>query len=174
MTATKRTEIPMSRTPERSRHADTPLAVQVAHCQMALTIFWQAMSWFTPEVFGGYPEAQAQLAKIENWKGCVALQLIQYPKTVVSKLAIKKAQKRFAAFEVMDGLSPEAKSKRKVALLWCALTLLNDCRVCCPTLARTRAWYQLTRTTDTFARALLKVFPGADEAGDAQYLQLAW
>lgn len=38
----------------------------------------------------------------------------------------------------------------------------------------TRAWYQLTRTADTFARALLEVFPGADEDGDAQYLQLAW
>ena len=55
-----------------------------------------------------------------------------------------------------------------------ALNLLDDCRICCPALARTCAWYQLTRTADTFARALLEVFPGADEDGDAQYLQLAW
>lgn len=164
----------MSRTPERSRHADTPLAVQTARCQMALSIWHRGVRWFTSDVFDGYPQAQAHLAKVRHWTEQVDMQIMPLKKTTAGRLAIDRALKRFAAFEAMHGLSPEARSKRKVALLWGALNLLNDCRICCPALARTRAWYQLTRTADTFARALLAVFPGADEDGDAQYLQLAW
>ena len=74
----------------------------------------------------------------------------------------------------MTGLDAERKSRRKVALLWGALLLVDDCRICCPGLARTRAWYHLARTADTLARSLLAFFPGADVDGDGYYLQLCW
>ncbi|MDE6734986.1 MAG: hypothetical protein K2J64_05925 [Desulfovibrio sp.] len=85
-----------------------------------------------------------------------------------------RAHKKFAALTVMTGLDAERKSRRKVALLWGALLLADDCRICCPGLARTRAWYRLARTADTLARSLLAVFPGADVDGDGYYLQLCW
>lgn len=154
--------------------ADTPLSVQVARCCLALSVFQLALRWFTPGVFEGYPKAQAQLGKVNHWLGEVLEQVMPLRLAPAGKLAADRAVKKYRAFEVMDGLTPEAKSKRKVALLWGTLLLVDDCRICCPALARTRAWYHLARTTDTLARALLDAFPGADMDGEAQYLQLCW
>lgn len=157
-----------------SRYADTPLPVQTARCGLALFIFQRTLRWFTPQVFEGDATAQAQLARVHRWLDAVLAQILPLPLSKAGRLAMDRRVKKFKAFEAMKGLSPEARSARKVALLWGALLLVDDCRIMCPALARTRAWYNLARTADTLARALLAVFPGADEAGDGYYLQLCW
>lgn len=157
-----------------SRFADTPLPVQAARCCLALSIFELALRWFTPNVFEGDPRAQEQLAKVRRWLDMVLGQHAPRQLSQAGKLAFDRAHKKFAALTVMTGLDAERKSRRKVALLWGALLLVDDCRICCPGLARTRAWYHLARTADTLARSLLAVFPGADVDGDGYYLQLCW
>lgn len=159
---------------QTSRYADTPLAVQTARCCLALNIFQRPLRWFGPRVFEGDERAKAQVARVNRWFGEALGEIRHLPLSPAGKLAADRAVKKYRAFEVMGQLSPEARSKRKVALLWGALLLVDDCRVCCPALARTRAWYYLARTADTFARALLELFPGADEDGDGYYMQLAW
>ena len=157
-----------------SRYADTPLAVQTARCRLALFIFQRSLRWFTPQVFEGDAGAQRQLSRVQHWLDDVLTQVLSHRLSAAGKLGADRAVKKYAALEVMDGLSAEAKSKRKVALLWGPLLLVDDCRICCPALARTRAWYHLARTADTLARSLLAVFPGTDMDGDEYYLQLTW
>ena len=157
-----------------SRYADTPMSVQTARCCLALDLFERSLSRFTRATFAGDARAQAQLARVTRWCDEVMLQYAPGHISPAGKLAIGRAQKKFEALAVMCGLSAEAKAKRKVALLWGTLLLVDDCRVTCPALARTRAWYYLSRTADTLARALLDLFPGADVDGDGYYMQLAW
>lgn len=158
----------------QSRYADTPLSVQTARCALALGVFQMGLRWFTPRVFEGDAGAQQQLGRVHHWLDQVLAQVMPLRLSPAGRLAADRAVNKYKALEVMDGLTAEAKSKRKVALLWGSLLLVDDCRICCPALARTRAWYHLARTADTLARSLLAFFPGADVDGDGYYLQLCW
>ena len=89
-----------------------------------------------------------------------------------SELAVARALKLINARNDMRGLSPESASFRKVALLWCGLTLLEDARNTCPLLARSGPWRWLIQSTDKFATALVAVLPGADEEGTRFYEEI--
>ena len=113
-----------------------PLAVQTGRCRLAVEVFARTLRWFTPDVFTGYRQAQAQLAKVRRWQTEVNRHIRSLRLSRVSELAVARALKLIDARNNMRGLSPEAASFRKVALLWCGLTLLEDARNTCPLLAR--------------------------------------
>lgn len=53
---------------KRECGAYPPLAVQTGRCRLAVEVFALALRWFTPDVFTGYKQAQAQLAKVRRWQ----------------------------------------------------------------------------------------------------------
>lgn len=149
-----------------------PLAVQAGRCRLAVEVFTRAMRWFTPDVFTGYRQAQEQLAKVRRWQVEVNRHIRSLRLSRASELAVARALKFIDARNNMRGLSPEAASFRKVALLWCGLTLLEDARNTCPLLARSGPWRWLIQSADKFATALVNVLPGADEEGTRFYQEI--
>lgn len=63
--------------------------------------------------------------------------------------------------------------RRWRASLWCALTLLEDCRNTCPRWFRGREWRFALQTFATLCTSLLTRHPGMDEDGTALYLEVA-
>lgn len=90
-------------------------------------------------------------------------------------LGVVKKMERFNELaRIPKKESEEGANFRAVALLWACVGLVWDVRVTCPTFGRTRAWRFLNLAVDQLGRAFLRHYEGADLAGDALYLELAW
>lgn len=144
-------------------------SVQHARCWRALSVAWAVF-----EVYETGPETSARfkkhLGKIKRWlTECWAL-TIRQPLIRASRLAIDRSlDKLVGRTRLSHCKTDEDKAFHWAAMVWAALTFLEDIRYTCPEYRTRPCWRYLLMTWTTLAEHLRACFPGMDEEGTAIY-----
>lgn len=153
-----------------SPYADVAIELQLSRCAFTALALGKALLSFPADLEGTAKELDA-LEKTIKWHNMAAGEIRLHSEASrvgkANSLAIAQRMKK------LDRLSRGIPC-RWLALLWCGVLLLWDCRVTCPGVARTGAWHRLDQASERLARSLSKRHPEAEELATKMYEELAW
>ena len=95
---------------------------------------------------------------------------VQHTRAVLALTATQACLEEYMITEDMDD---ETRFRRWAALVWAALTFVEDVCNTCPVYARCPQWRYLRQTVNTLAEGLRKLEPGMDEEGTRIYEEAA-
>jgi len=154
-------------------HDIPSVAVQHARCWRALSIAQAVFDSYEP---GPTISARfkAHLAKIKRWLAECWLLTSQRQLGRPNRLAIDRSLAKLERV-ILRGPkdSDETVATRWAALVWAALTYLEDIKYTCHEYRQQRCWRFLLQTWTTLATHLHKHFPTMDEEGTAIYMASA-
>ena len=149
--------------------------IQHTRCVLALTAIQACLEVFRPAADCGTALKQ-QLDKISRWIAACARQT---RKKTLSAGARRDLDKKFRVLEgymITEDMDDETRFRRWAALIWAALTFVEDVCNTCPVYTRGRGnehWRYLRQTVNTLAEGLRRLEPGMDEEGTAIYEEAA-
>lgn len=150
-----------------------PEAVQHRLCYTALTVARALLTDLALPPDDVAPQATKSL----RWLDACHAAVTARPLGSAARRAMGEAFERLAGF--IGSASPThhlplAENERRWrASLWCALTLLEDCRNTCPQWFRGREWRFALQTFSTLCMGLLARHPDMAEEGTVLYMEVA-
>lgn len=149
------------------------IALQHTRCWLAVTAIHANLERFLST---GTGELERQIGKINRWLAECENDIRKKKISAAANRAIYAACGRMGETMTAETASKdngEALFSRWCASIWASLTLLEDCRNCCPTWFRGRHWHYLLQTTTTLAEAIAKICPSAEDEGTTIYEEVA-
>ena len=145
--------------------------VQHTRCVLALTSIQACLEVFRPAADCGTP-LERQLDKISRWINACAQQTRSKKLSAGAKRDIGRSFDILERYMITEGMPDEARFRRWAALIWAALTFIEDACNTCPVYTRGRGkehWRYLRQTVNTLAERLRELEPGMDEDGTTIY-----
>ncbi|MGE9985406.1 hypothetical protein [Desulfovibrio sp. SGI.169] len=157
-----------------SEHYPTP-GVQHTRCVLALTAVQACLEVFRPAADCG-TALKRQLGKISRWIEACARQTRSKKLSAGAKRDLDKRFRVLQGYMITEDMPDETRFRRWAALIWAALTFVEDACNTCPVYTRGRGkehWRYLRQTVNTLAEKLRELEPGMDEDGTAIYEEAA-
>ena len=146
--------------------------VQHTRCVLALTATQACLEVFRPAADCG-TALKRQLDKISRWVAACAQQTRKKPLSAGAKRDLDKRFRALEEYMITEDMDDETRFRRWAALIWAALTFVEDACNTCPVYARAPQWRYLRQTVNTLAEKLRELEPGMDEEGTAIYEEAA-
>lgn len=142
--------------------------IQHTRCVLALTAVQACLEVFRPAADCG-TALKHQLDKIARWVAACAQQTRKKSLSAGAKRDIDRKFETLGSYMNTDNLTDEMRFRRWAALIWAALTFIEDACNTCPVYARTPQWRYLRLTVQTLADRLRILDPVMDVDGTTIY-----
>ena len=146
--------------------------VQHTRCVLALTAIQACLEVFRPAADCG-TALKRQLDKISRWVEACAQQTRSKKLSAGAKRDIGQRFDILGRYMITKDMPDETRFRRWAALIWAALTFIEDACNTCPIYAHAPQWRYLRQTVNTLAEKLRELEPGMDEDGTAIYEEAA-
>lgn len=146
--------------------------IQHTRCVLALTATQACLEVFRPAAGCG-TALKRQLDKISRWVEACAQQTRSKKLSAGAMRDIGRSFKILGRYMITEDMPDETRFRRWAALIWAALTFVEDACNTCPVYARRPEWRYLCQTVNTLAERLRELEPGMDEEGTAIYEEAA-
>lgn len=146
--------------------------IQHTRCVLALTATQACLEVFRPAAGCG-TALKRQLDKISRWVEACAQQTRAKKLSAGARRDIGRSFKILGRYMITEDMPDETRFRRWAALIWAALTYVEDACNTCPIYARCPEWRYLRQTVNTLAERLRELEPGMDEEGTAIYEEAA-
>ncbi|GKI13412.1 hypothetical protein [uncultured Desulfovibrio sp.] len=146
--------------------------VQHTRCVLALTAVQACLEVFRPAADCG-SALKRQLDKISRWVLACAQQTRAKKLSAGAKRDLDKRFRVLQGYMITEDMPDETRFRRWAALIWAALTFIEDACNTCPVYAHAPQWRYLRQTVNTLAEKLRELEPGMDEDGTAIYEEAA-
>lgn len=138
---------------------------------LALTTTQACLEVFRPAADCG-TSLKRQLDKMHRWVETCAEQTRKKNLSAGAKRDIGRSFEILGRYMITEDMDDETRFRRWAALIWAALTFIEDACNTCPVYTRGRAnehWRYLRQTVNTLAEHLRALEPGIDEDGTTIY-----
>ena len=146
--------------------------IQHTRCVLALTATQACLEVFRPAAGCG-TALKRQLDKISRWVEACAQQTRAKKLSAGATRDLGRSFKILGRYMITEDMPDETRFRRWAALIWAALTFVEDACNTCPVYAHAPQWRYLRQTVNTLAEWLLHLEPGMDEEGTAIYEEAA-
>lgn len=157
-----------------SEHYPNP-GIQHTRCVLALTAVQACLEVFHPAADCD-TALKRQLAEISRWIEACAQQTRCKKLSAGAKRDLDKRFRVLQRYMITEDMPDETRFRRWAALIWAALTFVEDACNTCPIYTRgggNEHWRYLRQTVNTLAEGLRTLEPGMDEDGTSIYMEAA-
>lgn len=149
--------------------------IQHTRCVLALTAVQACLEVFRPAADCG-TALRRQLDKIGRWIAACAQQTRKKPLSAGAKRDLDNKFRVLEGYMITEDMDDGTRFRRWAALIWAALTFVEDACNTCPVYTRGHGnehWRYLRQTVNTLAERLRELESGIDEEGTAIYEEAA-
>ena len=157
-----------------SEHYPNP-GIQHTRCVLALTAVQACLEVLHPAADCD-TALKRQLAEISRWIEACAQQTRCKKLSAGAKRDLDKRFRVLQRYMITEDMPDETRFRRWAALIWAALTFVEDACNTCPIYTRgggNEHWRYLRQTVNTLAEGLRTLEPGMDEDGTSIYMEAA-